>query len=423
MKYQNVDSKQRRGSYAGMTATVLGSGKDAINVIKSKVGKRGKDAAMTVGQRTEQARFATLMAAYDALKPLLTYSFEQTRPQQARNGLFLKHNVYNVPVLLTQPQAEIGTQVLGNYVVSFCGAKLPPIKVDTVGLNHVFGINVGDLNITDDTTILEFSSAIVANNNGIFHYGDALTIAVCTQQLPVNGYPAKIDLRIAKVDLYGYNDDHGQQKLSTVAPLKYFHVTELTYDNGSKARFLSYPSVNYTLVAPIHSRRLESGQIVCSDQQLHGKNPYIDILRLSQPKGNELLLTYGRLKPSNRFNPLLGSDDLEPEALTLAQYMAEQLGTNTEQTPESGATEVVISTAVQPSGAGTVSGGGTYSKGAQVTLTATPTNASEKPFSKWSDGNTQNPRTITANSNQTFTAIFGTQSGGGDSEQGGGGID
>jgi hypothetical protein len=53
---------------------------------------------------------------------------------------------------------------------------------------------------------------------------------------------------------------------------------------------------------------------------------------------------------------------------------------------------------------GTVTGSGSYPKDSTVTITAT-----EKPghrFFKWSDGNTNNPRTITVTQTATYTAIF-----------------
>ncbi len=53
---------------------------------------------------------------------------------------------------------------------------------------------------------------------------------------------------------------------------------------------------------------------------------------------------------------------------------------------------------------GTVSGGGTYEEGTTITLTATANNGYH--FDHWSDGNTQNPRTITVNGNITLTAYF-----------------
>lgn len=55
---------------------------------------------------------------------------------------------------------------------------------------------------------------------------------------------------------------------------------------------------------------------------------------------------------------------------------------------------------------GTVSGGGTYASGTQITLTATA--AEHCHFTQWNDGNTQNPRNVTVAGNVTYTAHFAT---------------
>src|SRR5210317_1137369 len=53
---------------------------------------------------------------------------------------------------------------------------------------------------------------------------------------------------------------------------------------------------------------------------------------------------------------------------------------------------------------GSVTGGGTFASGTQVSLTATPT--SGYSFSGWSNGSTANPLTVTLNSSTTITANF-----------------
>jgi len=53
---------------------------------------------------------------------------------------------------------------------------------------------------------------------------------------------------------------------------------------------------------------------------------------------------------------------------------------------------------------GSVSGGGTFASGTQISLTATPT--SGYSFSGWSNGSTANPLTVTLNSNTSITANF-----------------
>ena len=71
---------------------------------------------------------------------------------------------------------------------------------------------------------------------------------------------------------------------------------------------------------------------------------------------------------------------------------------------EVGATYYTVSATVSPAGAGTVNGTGTYEAGSVITLTAVANNG--YTFDHWSDNVTQNPRTVTVNSNLNFTAYF-----------------
>jgi hypothetical protein len=65
---------------------------------------------------------------------------------------------------------------------------------------------------------------------------------------------------------------------------------------------------------------------------------------------------------------------------------------------------LTITTAASPDEGGTVTGGGLFASGDTTTLTAKPNIGFY--FSKWSDGNIENPRTITVTESATYTAIF-----------------
>ena len=68
---------------------------------------------------------------------------------------------------------------------------------------------------------------------------------------------------------------------------------------------------------------------------------------------------------------------------------------------------------------GSVSGGGTFDEGSTQTVRATPKTGFA--FDKWSDGSTQNPRTVKLTSDLTLTASFKTATTGGGGDQGSGG--
>ncbi len=67
-------------------------------------------------------------------------------------------------------------------------------------------------------------------------------------------------------------------------------------------------------------------------------------------------------------------------------------------------TTYIVTVLANDAAMGTVSGGGNYERGEQVTLTAVPNEGYH--FVKWSDDNTDNPRTLTVSEDITLTAIF-----------------
>lgn len=78
-----------------------------------------------------------------------------------------------------------------------------------------------------------------------------------------------------------------------------------------------------------------------------------------------------------------------------------------QQTPETVAKYTVTAVAAD-SAMGSVTGGGEYEQGTEVTLKATAKNG--YVFSKWSDGNTSSTRKVVVSENATYTAQFEAQS-------------
>ena len=71
---------------------------------------------------------------------------------------------------------------------------------------------------------------------------------------------------------------------------------------------------------------------------------------------------------------------------------------------EVGSTYYTVTANVSPSNAGVVNGTGVYEAGSTIVLSAEANPG--YTFDRWSDGVTQNPRTITVNGNMDFTAYF-----------------
>ncbi|MBP5476697.1 MAG: BspA family leucine-rich repeat surface protein [Paludibacteraceae bacterium] len=96
------------------------------------------------------------------------------------------------------------------------------------------------------------------------------------------------------------------------------------------------------------------------------------------------------------------------ESLSNGTYSSYGLSVRLVRIPED-APEYTLTVAVE--GKGTVTGGGTFPKGTEVTLTATPDE--NYVFSKWSDGSTDNPHYIQLTEDMDITAIFIEKSTGG----------
>lgn len=115
--------------------------------------------------------------------------------------------------------------------------------------------------------------------------------------------------------------------------------------------------------------------------------------------------------------------DLDYELNLLAEELASHLKTDLSQSLPEGGTmgnnggsvggQAVITVVAENTAQGTVSGGGTYAVNSQVTLQATP--KSGYKFTRWSDGSTQNPRTINVTGNATYQAQFDLVGGSGGS--------
>ncbi len=90
---------------------------------------------------------------------------------------------------------------------------------------------------------------------------------------------------------------------------------------------------------------------------------------------------------------------------TTVNYSYDALGNRLTKRVSGVAVETyTITVSADPVEAGSVSGAGTYSNGSVVELTAIPNEG--YTFLQWDNGQTANPRTVTVNASQSFTAMF-----------------
>ena len=117
------------------------------------------------------------------------------------------------------------------------------------------------------------------------------------------------------------------------------------------------------------------------------------------------LQTFAQTKVTYTYDDLNRLTSVAYDNGVTVTYTYDALGNRTsKKVTGSAASTYTINVAVTPKGSGNVTGGGTYNKGTTVKLNGVANEGYE--FSKWNDGVTTNPRTVTVNKDMSFTAHF-----------------
>lgn len=207
----------------------------------------------TEAQMMQRTKLAGLVAAYRAMRIILDHSFTNRKEGQTSYNVFVSSNMAIAPFLSKQ-QAEQGVVVVLPYVVA--KGVLSRIFVSGSGDNAYTNIALGSLVIDDDTTIAEFSQAVVANNAG-WEYGDQLTyFSVIQTVLPGSSDFPHVSAQKFKVTL----DRNNSEPLRTYLP---------DYGSATVDGFLGHGS-HYAAggFCWIHSRKDEQGALQVSTQEL-----------------------------------------------------------------------------------------------------------------------------------------------------------
>lgn len=207
----------------------------------------------TEAQMSQRTKLAGLVAAYRAMRIILDHSFTNRKEGQTSYNVFVSSNMAIAPFLSKQ-QAEQGVVVVLPYVVA--KGVLSRIFVSGSGDNAYTNIALGSLVIDDNTTIADFSQAIVENNAG-WEYGDQLTyFSVIQTVLPGSSDFPHVSAQKFKVTL----DQNNTETLRTYLP---------DYGSATVDGFLGHGS-HYAAggFCWIHSRKDAQGALQVSTQEL-----------------------------------------------------------------------------------------------------------------------------------------------------------
>ena len=263
--------------------------------------------------------------------------------------------------------------------------SIKSIKINGKGNQAVTDISLGDLAITDETTVKEFSNAVV-QNNGLYEYSDQITFFLVRQEVNDVTMLPMAEVEACCVVL----DKASEAKLLTVVDVRGFSVQE-----GRLAAQATHEFGDHGLVW-VHSRK-QAAKTLVSTQHLICENNLLKEYQ-GQAAYQRATDSYGGvsdvyLRPNGVLNPVEGSVPVAPSVE----------GKKT------------LRLSASPVNGGTVSGGGSFDKGSRVSISAVA--SGDYTFSRWSDGDTSASRTVTVNEDLSLTAYFTkTTSGGGSSE-------
>ena len=143
----------------------------------------------TGAQMSQRLKLANLVAMYRANRAWMKIgAFENKLKTFSDYNAFVSANINANSVTLTKEQAAMGACVLAPYIVT--KGTLPGINVSYVNDLETFATDIyisSRLTIDKNTTVADFSTEVLQNNNGL-REGDQLLFVICSQTNK-NGVP------------------------------------------------------------------------------------------------------------------------------------------------------------------------------------------------------------------------------------------
>ena len=136
--------------------------------------------AKTLPQQKQRMKWANVVRMYKVLRDYMKLAFGGSTNGRNDYAKFVSTNLALAPVYLTKQEVNAGACIVAPYAIT--QGALKSIVVEGKGNQAVTSIALGSLTITADTTIAQFSNAVVTNNRE-FNYGDQITFFLVHQTI------------------------------------------------------------------------------------------------------------------------------------------------------------------------------------------------------------------------------------------------
>lgn len=176
-------------------------------VAKQKIAPK-ETPTRTKAQMIRRVQWANIINVWRAFDGKDKPSFENKAAKVSDFNEFMSANIGTIPIYLTKDQARMGGAVIAAYQIT--RGSLPSVDVADIAGGGGPGrtgtdISLGDLTIGDETTIKQFSDAVVANNVD-YAYGDQISFFRATQTVDAQTGVPRIKIIAYEVTLDGVDN-------------------------------------------------------------------------------------------------------------------------------------------------------------------------------------------------------------------------
>lgn len=181
---RNAANQQIKGKVGAVTYYVSEGRQIARQALNNS--NYGDTASRSEGQQTQRVKWANLVNFYKVCRNWMPKAFEGKKAGQSDYNRLMQVNIPNANIYLTKNEAAVGACVAEDYLIS--QGSLPSVEI-TRGVNRwISNIYVGDLVINEDTTVGDFSTALVENNTNC-EYGMQIAYVSLMQSVDSLGIP------------------------------------------------------------------------------------------------------------------------------------------------------------------------------------------------------------------------------------------
>lgn len=158
---RNTASALRKGKVGNETYYVA-LNKQIVRVAQND-SNYGESASRTPAQQGNRVKWANLVNFYKISSTWMKKAFENKNSNQTDYNRFMQLNLSQSRIYLTREAAQAGAVVADQFAVS--QGSLRSINIQQVASAWQTDIKVGNLTIGASTTVADFTTAVLANNN------------------------------------------------------------------------------------------------------------------------------------------------------------------------------------------------------------------------------------------------------------------